>query len=280
MKTYSNHKANQLNFLKFIGLTFLISWLFWVPVALTGQDVNESGLLIPYMLGGFGPSLAGVIMLYRTQKQQVRRDFWKSLIDFKRISENGYLVIFLVFPIVFSLAIGAAYLLGIPLPKFERVSQIGSNPLMLVGIVLTGILTGPLAEELGWRGYALDRLQSHRSDLVSSLILAPVWWAWHLPLFFMKGTTQYNWGFGSLEFWLFAAGIVPLTILLTWVYNRNKKSILAAVLTHFMYNFTLGMVYPMTNNIFLLQVAFLYLAAVLITSGQLTGQNSMLNNLS
>lgn len=280
MREENNLKANQRNFLKFVGLTFLISWLFWVPVALAGQDVNEGGLIIPYALGGFGPSLAGIIMIYRTQKKEGRLDFWKRVIDFKRISANGYLMILLVFPVVFSLAIGAAVLLGLPLPNFERLSQIGSNPVMLVGIVLTGILTGPLAEELGWRGFALDQLQAHKSPFVSSLWLAPVWWAWHLPLFFIKGTTQYNWGIGTLEFWLFAAAIVPLTVLLTWVYNHNQKSILAAVLTHFMYNFTLGMVYPLAGNILLLQVVFLVLAAVLITSGQLTGQKSTLHSMS
>jgi membrane protease YdiL (CAAX protease family) len=280
MRLDNCHHVNRASFLKFIGLTFLISWLLWVPVALSGRDINESGLVIPYVLGGFGPSLSGIIMIYWTQKQQGRRDFWRRVIDFKRISAKSYLVIFFVFPFVFSLAIGVAALMGMPLPKFEQLSQMISNPLMLIGVILAGILTGPLAEELGWRGYALDQLQAHSSPLVSSLLLAPVWWAWHLPLFFIKGTTQYNWGIGTLEFWLFAATIVPLTILLNWIYNHNKKSVLAAILTHFMYNFTLGIVYPVPGNILFLQVIFLYLVVIVITSSQLTSQKSMLHDIS
>jgi membrane protease YdiL (CAAX protease family) len=101
---------------------------------------------------------------------------------------------------------------------------------MVVGMVVIGIITGPSSEELGWRGFALERLQSRWLPLVSGLILAPLWWGWHLPLFFVSGTTQYAWGFGTPSFWLFLMGIVPLSILLTWVYNHDGRSILAAVL--------------------------------------------------
>ena len=53
-------------------------------------------------------------------------------------------------------------------------------------------------EELGWRGYVLDRLQEKRSALVSSLILGVVWSLWHLPLFFVQGSYQAGLGVGTL----------------------------------------------------------------------------------
>ena len=249
MQKNSNLISGNKRFLLFIVLTYIISWLFWIPVALSGQDVNETILLIPFVLGGFGPSIAGIIMVYRNRDKKGRRDFWKSIVDLKRISTKWYLFIFLIFPASFAILFGINSLHGNPLPEFKRMAQIGSNPLFLIGIVITGILTGPLSEELGWRGFALDRLQARWSPLISSLILAPFWWAWHLPLFFIQDTTQYKWGVGTLDFWLFMIAIVPLTILLTWVYNHNNKSILAAIFLHFMYNFTLGMVSPLPENI-------------------------------
>jgi membrane protease YdiL (CAAX protease family) len=233
-----------------------------VPLALSGKDVNGTTLLIPFALGGFGPSIAGIIMMYRNKDKQGRRDFWKRVIDFKRISTGWYLFIFLVFPILYIVLFSLNSLLGNPLPPFERISQIAANPLLLIGIVITGILTGPLSEELGWRGYALDRLQARWSPLVASLVLAPFWWAWHLPLFFVRGTTQYKWGVGTPDFWYFMLAIVPLTILLTWVYNHNRRSILGAVLLHFMYNFSLGMVYPLSQNMNLLHVILMYAIAI------------------
>jgi uncharacterized protein len=262
MKEKHNSPSLNKNFWVFIVLTYFISWLFWIPVAFTGQDVNGTKLLIPFVLGGFGPSVAGIIMVYRNNDKQGRVDFWKRVVDFKRISTSWYLFIFLVFPALYTFLFGINSLMGNPLPKFARTAQIASNPLLLIGIVITGILTGPLSEELGWRGFALDRLQARWSPLIASLVLAPFWWAWHLPLFFVRGTTQYRWGVGTPDFWLFMIAIVPLTILLTWVYNHNNKSILAAIFTHFMYNFSLGMVSPLSENNNLIQVILLFVIAI------------------
>jgi membrane protease YdiL (CAAX protease family) len=257
------------NFGVFILLTYVISWLFWVPLALSGKEVSGTTLLIPFALGGFGPSVAGIIMVYRNKDKQERRDFWKRVIDLKRISVGWYLFIFLAFPALYIVLFSLNSLLGNALPPFERLSQIAVNPFLLIGIVITGILTGPLSEELGWRGYALDRLQARWSPLLASLVLAPFWWAWHLPLFFVRGTTQYKWGVGTPDFWYFMLAIVPLTILLTWVYNHNRRSILGAILLHFMYNFSLGMVYPLSQNLNLLHVIFMYVIAIgMVSTGR------------
>ena len=123
----SNPISRNKRFLLFIVLTYIISWLFWIPVALSGQDVNETILLIPFVLGGFGPSIAGIIMVYRNRDKKGRRDFWKSIVDLKRISTKWYLFIFLIFPASFAILFGINSLLGNPLPEFERMAQIGSN---------------------------------------------------------------------------------------------------------------------------------------------------------
>jgi len=273
METRPSQSVSKI-FWTFILLTYVISWLFWVPLALSGKDVNGTTLLIPFALGGFGPSIAGIIMVYQNKDKQRRCDFWKRVIDFKRISTGWYLFIFLVFPILYIVLFSLYSLLGNPLPPFERLSQVAANPLLLIGIVIAGILTGPLSEELGWRGYALDRLQARWSPLVASLVLAPFWWAWHLPLFFVRGTTQYKWGIGTPDFWYFMIAIVPLTITLTWVYNHNQRSILGAVLLHFMYNFSLGMVYPLSQNANLLHVILIYAIAIglIATSSQVSNR--------
>jgi membrane protease YdiL (CAAX protease family) len=80
----------------------------------------------------------------------------------------------------------------------------------------------------------------------------------------MSGTTQHAWGFGTPAFWLFLIGIVPLSILHTWVYDRNDRSTLAAILLHFAYNFTLSLVYPFSLTVNLLQVVLLLVTAISI----------------
>ena len=108
------------------------------------------------------------------------------------------------------------------------------------GLVMSAIFATliPFIEELGWRGYVLDRLQATRTALRATLILGVVWSLWHLPLFFVEGTYQAGLGVGTLEFWLFMIGIVPLSVAFTWVYNNTRRSILAIILFHGMVNFT------------------------------------------
>jgi len=82
-------------------------------------------------------------------------------------------------------------------------------------------------EEIGWRGFALDRLLSRHNDLVASLILGVVWALWHLPLWFMTGTSQ-----GSMPFGSFLLMSVALSIIMTWVYVDSGGSMFLAMWTH------------------------------------------------
>ena len=101
------------------------------------------------------------------------------------------------------------------------------------------LIFGPLPEELGWRGYALDGLQARYNALISSLILGLIWALWHVPLFFMNGTWQHDkLGFATVDFWTFVFGTVIISILFTWIYNNTNRSTLSAILFHFVINFS------------------------------------------
>jgi len=52
------------------------------------------------------------------------------------------------------------------------------------------LISGPISEELGWRGIVLESFQRKWSPLRSTLTLAVIWGIWHLPLFFLNGTTH------------------------------------------------------------------------------------------
>ena len=113
-----------------------------------------------------------------------------------------------------------------------------SAPLTLVPFALRVFVHGPFPEELGWRGYVLDRLQARWNALVSSLILGVIWALWHMPLFFIKDMLHYSEGVGSPWFWQFMVGVIPMAVILTWIFNNTRRSTLAAILFHFMANLT------------------------------------------
>ena len=85
------------------------------------------------------------------------------------------------------------------------------------------LLLNALPEEYGWRGFALDRLQKKSSALSASLILGLIWALWHLPLFFIEGTTQ-----AAIPMVQYMLQTVVLSIFYTWLYNNTGGSVLIA----------------------------------------------------
>jgi membrane protease YdiL (CAAX protease family) len=222
----------------FFAATFAWTWFFWVLAAVLrlGNDTAAGGILL--YLGVLGPMIAGIGLTYLTYGQEGRRDYWKRVIDFKRISLKWYLVILLFAPVLSILAALLDKLLGGSGATWGEASlNLFVTPLYIIPSLLFATLI-PFIEELGWRGYVLDRLQAKWSALVSTLIVGSAWSLWHLPLFFVEGTYQANLGVGSLEFWLFMIGIIPLSFAFTWIYNDTRRSTLAVILFHGMINFT------------------------------------------
>jgi membrane protease YdiL (CAAX protease family) len=212
------------------------SWLFWIPAAVLGISIQTTAGEVLGLLGLLGPMLAGIGFTYLTQGKEGRRDYWSRIIDLKRIRAKWYLVIFLLVPVLMTLTALLDLLSGGSLAAFEEAAApFISEPWSLIPFVLNTFFIGPFPEELGWRGYVLDRLQTKWNALVSSLILGMVWALWHLPLFFIKDTWQYNHA-GWLA--LFMIGIIPLAVVFTWIFNNTGRSIIAAILFHFMVNFT------------------------------------------
>ena len=111
----------------------------------------------------------------------------------------------------------------------------------------------------------LDRLQEKRSALSSSLIIGVLWSVWHLPLFFVEGSYQAGLGVGTLAFWLFLIGVVPLSLPFAWIYNNTRRSTLAVILFHAMVNLT-GELIALTERADTYSIALWFVAAVGITA--------------
>jgi membrane protease YdiL (CAAX protease family) len=103
-------------------------------------------------------------------------------------------------------------------------------------IFMQGWLTGPLAEESGWRGFALPRLQGRMSALNASLLLGVLWAFWHVPQYLTGGVASG----GMMPFFIFVPVTIVLTILFTWVFNNTRGSLVATTIMHFSYNFSGG----------------------------------------
>jgi membrane protease YdiL (CAAX protease family) len=249
----------------FFVATFAWTWLFWGVAILLGANMETAMGLVLLLLGVMGPMVTGIGFTYLTRDKEGRRDYWKRIISFKRIPAKWYLVIFLFVPVLNILAVLLDVLTGGSGATWgEAALNLVSTPLSIIPSILFASLI-PFIEELGWRGYVLDRLQEKRSALVSSLILGVVWSLWHLPLFFVQGSYQAGLGVGTLAFWLFFIGIVPLSLVFTWIYNNTGRSTLAVILFHSMVNLT-GELMALTERADTYSIVLWYVAAIGITA--------------
>jgi membrane protease YdiL (CAAX protease family) len=117
------------------------------------------------------------------------------------------------------------------LPAWQRILAL--LPLTLVTD------TGPLGEEFGWRGFALPRLLQRRPPLAAALILGVIWWAWHLPTFFIPTLSQHQ-----LSIPIFLVNSLALSVIMTWLYQRTRGDLLLMILVHVAANYCGGIGVP------------------------------------
>lgn len=235
---FKNAIGNPAKSWLYFALTFGWSWVFLLPVVLAGLGANQPLTIGLRTLSGMGPALSAIFLLYIRDNPQYRRGYWKRLISIRSIKHLWWLVI-LFTPLVLTLVSGGiALFLGQEGIRLESGLPNAKSPLSWLGLVIFILIFGPVPEEMGWRGYALDGLQTRWSPFISSLMLGAAWSLWHLPLFFIEGTYQANLGVFSDEFWIFNLQLIPESILMTWIYNNTRRSILSAVLFHFAINLT------------------------------------------
>lgn len=190
---------------------FVLAYLFaWGLVLLTGISMAFGFLAL------FGPAAAALIVTACAEGRAGVRALL-ARVAIWRVGLRWYLVA-LGLPALLALGvIGLQIALGAP-PALQLSAL---SPLTLLLFVLV------IGEELGWRGFALPRLQARYGALGASLILGLLWAAWHLPNQLIPGLEHY--GSGILAF---AAYVVPMTVLFTWLSTHTRGSVLLAWLFH------------------------------------------------
>ena len=248
----------------FLGLTLALTWLLEFLAAGILHRVPEGIVLVLRYLAGVTPIAVAAGLAHLRHDRAFQRDFWERIIDVRRIPTRWWLVIFLFVPVKAALAALGDVLLGGEGIALEAAARFLAQPLLILPTLLFWLIFGPLPEEPGWRGYALDGLQVRRGPLAASLIIGVVWSLWHLPLFFIESTWQATAvGLGTRRFWLYMFHILLDAPIYTWIYNHTHRSTLAAVLFHFSVN-GFGEAFALTPRAEVFQFLLAILAAVLV----------------
>ncbi|MDD8020695.1 MAG: type II CAAX endopeptidase family protein [Acidobacteriota bacterium] len=231
--------VKKISISPFLYIPFVLglTWLPWLLAISTGQGVENLAVKVLLLAGLLVPALLAVVFLLLSGESEENWDYWRRIFDPTLISRRGYREIFLIPLFIAVTAILVAWALGQPLSQLKLVSQVKAHlPSILIFIFYT-FFVGPFPEELGWRGYWLDKLKNIMSGFRASLLIAVVWAIWTIPLFLVKGyplqaRTGHDWLVAFYFLQLF-----PKSVIFTYIFYRNKKSTLAAILFHFMINF-------------------------------------------
>ena len=211
-----------LFFVSSFVLTWGYFWLIWAPLGLPDSLIS---------LGGFGPAVSAFLVLAITSGKPGVCGLLCSIVHW-RVGARWYLVALLGLPVLNLLAF-----LVVPGILADFVAPSWRLPQVYLSEMVFSLTIGiaPLWEEIGWRGFALSRIQRLHGPVMGTLILGALWGIWHAPFFFGPlARTGPDATFVSATIALieFSLGLTGLSIVMTWVLNNCRGSTLLAILLH------------------------------------------------
>ena len=228
----------------FLALTFIASWICWIPLAAFMPPGPASQALA--LLGAITPSLVALML---TSRIQGRAGVGALL---QRVTQGQVAARWYVFALGYTAAVKLAVALLHRLvtgawPRF------GDTPWIIIPFAIAISTPVQAGEEIGWRGFALPRLAALFGLAPASLLLGVIWAVWHLPLFFVGWADKHG-----QSFFVYALQVIALSVAFAWLYARTGGSLLLCMLHHAAVNNTKDIVpsaSPGATNVFGLEAS-------------------------
>lgn len=209
--------------LRFFLWVFALSAPFWAAGALVGQIPDVPINLPISALMTVVPMVAALILVYRESGAAGAKDLLKRIADYRRVTGAKWVAAAIcLMPGALLLAYGVQRVSGALLPD----PQI---PLGTIPVFFAVFFVAAIGEELGWQGYAYDRLRARWNALETGFILGLIWALWHAIPYLQTG--QGAW-------WIVWHSMVTvvLRVITVWLYVNAGHSVFIAVLFHAMCN--------------------------------------------
>jgi membrane protease YdiL (CAAX protease family) len=216
---------------KSFWIAFLVAWVISVLVAASHSVFINEVPISPVMIGILAVSVVPVAFVISSAYSRIPvvRNYLSSLIKLRGVW--GWSLLALVF-------IPALILLSVPLSNFLKGRPLADFPFPELNLSLLGLIAvkffyqlfffNATGEEVGWRGFAMPRLQARTSPLITALIIALLWAPWHFFFWQAEGKPVM-----TVPFWVsMYIGHILLSIFIVWICNRAKGSILVAGIAH------------------------------------------------
>lgn len=225
-------KQNSL--VAYFVIAYAISWAFMLPLALSAQGLIQKQFPYAlYYLASTGPALSALIVTAFAEGRAGLRKLPGHLVKW-RVGVGYYIFAVLVPVALFGIALVINYIFTGVWTDLGLLGQADYLPYLgIPGVLGVWFLTYGMGEEIGWRGFALPRLQRNRPAANAALLLGIIWACWHLPAFFFRDTYI---EMGPLGFPMFVVSIVFASVVFAWLYNSTGGSLLLVILFHVFFN--------------------------------------------
>lgn len=204
----------------FFSFAFAFTWIFHGSMAIF--DVRYESELGPYLyrVGLLGPLLAALVVSYLNGGVNGLRNLADRILNW-RVSLKWYALSLLWVGLLRFGGLGIHTLRTGKMPdRFIEIPEIGLLALLLSQLFVL------VAEEVGWRGFALSDLIRRFGSFGAALLLGILWALWHIPMFFVPDLSQYG-----TPFILYTLTQIAWSVVMTFLYIRSG-SVLVAMLFH------------------------------------------------
>jgi membrane protease YdiL (CAAX protease family) len=216
----------------FFAFAYALTWLAWIPLALRGPVYGDR-LSYLHFVGSLGPLVSAVVMTGLVSGRSGVRELLGRVFRW-RVPLGWHLLAWFGPAALYAIAAVVVRVMWSQWPKLslfghsEEFAQLAMPVYWVLSIICYGF-----GEEVGWRGFALPRLQQKYSALTSAVILSVFWALWHLPVFaFSTGLSQ----MGPAEIFGWYLSLLTGSLLLTWMCNGARGSVLIVAVFHAMLN--------------------------------------------
>jgi uncharacterized protein len=236
----------------YFALAFGFSWLIWSVGVLATSGILTIPLpnMVIVIIGAHGPLVASLSLTYKNTGWSGVKSLLRS--GFNLRMKPIIWIVILLLPVILSGLAVRVYMLQ---SDFEFDNTLISQPIMIIPtLIWLFFISGSFQEEFGWRGYALPRMLGKWNPIIASIILGALWGIWHLPLFYISGTSQI-----FFPFIPFLVLTTSFSLLFTWFYLKTNHNLFSALLFHTALNTSLGLFPPFEPKIGGNQMAFIYL---------------------
>ncbi len=255
-------------------LVFGITFVCALPVLIAGIDLTNVTFTtdIPVAVGvgilltGYAPTFAALLVAWLVPGAGGVRALLRPVLRW-RVSPAWYVAVFGAPILMFLVAVGIHVETGGAPPSSWLAIPGGPDLAFLVG----ALVAGSFGEEVGWRGFALPRLQRRYTPLVASVIVGGIWATWHIWPVITPGGGGITWLI-VLETYV---RLIATSVIYAWIFNATGGSLLLVMIAHAGHNIAVRVVTPPpgseTDLPLLVAVLYFVVAVVVVVASAVAG---------